>query len=271
MDTSRTNYLQTEQANRLPYAHRITTFIDFLCWTRDVRSLEAGRTGLFLPMEAVLRHISNSKADIDQKRNQSQGRHDARMTQFSDSIVLSYEPSPDAAARALWDAAFVGQVMLRAGFLPRGCMTLGPLYHTDAAMFGGAFLDAHQLEKNVAITPRILVSDPVVDLAHQFLATHPGPESQKSCTRLDADSRRYLHVLSKHWSFLEKERAEERAAKFEGNGITMMFEELCAMLPMRLKQAETAEQCQKIYWMRDYVNAAIEEHGLDLKVTLPSP
>jgi hypothetical protein len=269
MHISNTNWLQTEQANRLPYAHRITTFIDFLCWTRDVRTLEAGQPGLFLPMEAALRHISNSKANIDQKRNQGQGRHDARMTQFSDSIVLSYQPSPDAAARALWDAAFVGQVMLRAGFLPRGGMTIGPLYHTDAAMFGGAFLEAYRLEQEVAINPRILVDDPVTEFAHQFLASHPGPESQQSCTRLDADGRRYVHVLSKHWSFLERERAEEIAGQFQDSGVKMMFDELCRMLPLRLKQADTPKERYKIEWMRDYANDAIKEHGFDLKVTLP--
>jgi hypothetical protein len=250
---------------RIPYPRRLTTFMDILCWTNDVKNLEAGRA-IFTSMEAVQTRIANCKANIDSRGSEGRGRHDARMTAFSDCLALSYEDTSGAAARALADAAFLGHVMLRGGFLPRGAITLGRLYHTDAAMFGGAFLDAFALEQNVAIYPRILISDDVMELARQcpeFQADHH--------TRVDADGHRYVHVLSMNWPFLRKEQIEERAGEHEGSGITHLYEELRAMLPIRFSEGATPEQRRKIEWMRDYVNKSIDEQGLnEQKVVLPS-
>lgn len=251
------------------YPPRITTFIDILGFSRDVRNLEH-RPQLLLPIEAVLRHIANCKRNIDDARGTGTARHDARMTHFSDCVVLSYRPAPDAAARALWDAAFLGQVMLRAGFLPRGAITIGRLWHDDSSVFGQALLDAYEAEQKRAITPRILVGGQLMQLASRFFNEHPGPESEQSCVRDDGDGR-YLHALSKDWSFLHKERAEEQAGKYEFSGIQQMFEELQRMLPLRFQEA-TAREKVKLEWMRDYINRAIEEHELPVtfRVTLPS-
>src|SRR5262245_22957948 len=71
------------------YQRDITTFIDILDFTRDVKSL-SNRIQLLLPIEAVLRHIANCKRNIDHARSKGSGRHDARMTSFSDCVVLSY-------------------------------------------------------------------------------------------------------------------------------------------------------------------------------------
>jgi hypothetical protein len=108
-----------------------------------------------------------------------------------------------------------------------------------------------------------------MELARMFLREHSGPESAHSCIRDDGDGP-YVHILSKEWSFLHREKAEEQAGQYEGSGIQMMFEEMHAMLPLRFKEA-TAKERLKLEWMRDYVNRAIEEHELSatLKVTLP--
>jgi hypothetical protein len=249
----------------LPYPYRITTFIDILGWTSDVKALEAGHP-IFTPMDGVLSRIAKCKADIDRVRNEGRGRHGARMIAFSDCLLLSYDEGPGAAARALADAAFLAHVMLRGGFLPRGAITLGPLYHTDTAVFGGAFLDAYELERKDAINPRILISHDVMELARQCQEFQ-----ENSHTRADDDGRRYVHVLSMNWPFLRKEQAEERAGRYEESGISNLFDELRRMLPIRFARATTAEQRRKIEWMRDYVNKSIEEQALDeQKVVLPT-
>ncbi len=258
-----------DAAEQPTYPKRVTTFIDMLGFTRDVRSLER-RPHLLLPIEAVLRHIANCKRKIDEARARGMGRHDARMTHFSDCVILSYRPEPDAAARALWDAAVLGHVMLRAGFLPRGAITIGRLWHDDNAVFGQAFLDAYETERERVITPRIVVDDPVMELARVFLNDHSGPETEQSCIRDDGEGR-YVHILSKDWSFLRREQAEEQAGKYEFSGVQLMFEEMQAMLPLRFQEATPRERL-KLEWMRDYVNRAVEEHGLPdtLKVVLPT-
>jgi hypothetical protein len=53
--------------------------------------------------------------------------------------------------------------LLRAGFLTRGAVVLGPLCHCDNVVFGPALLSAVEIEENEAVYPRILISDAVVD------------------------------------------------------------------------------------------------------------
>jgi hypothetical protein len=105
-------------------------------------------------------------------------------------------------------------------------------------------LDAYELEREDAINPRILISDDVMELARQC------PEFQEHLhTRADDDGRRYVHVLSMNWPFLTKEWAEERAGKYEGSGISNLFDELRRMLPIRFARATTPQQRSKIEWM----------------------
>src|SRR5262245_42075145 len=103
--------------------------------------------GLYPSIDAVLRHVANCKRDIDRKRQQfGTVKFDHRITQFSDCVLMSYENLPGASLRAIADAAFIGQVILRPGYLPRGAITLAPLVHDDAVVYGSGLIYAYHLE-----------------------------------------------------------------------------------------------------------------------------
>lgn len=251
------------------YGTRLTCFIDLLCFKRDVQQIETN-PALLLSIDAVLRHIWKCKSDIDRKRSNAGSAADARMTSFSDCVVLSYVPTPGAAFRALWDAAFLGHVMLRAGYLPRGAITIGRMYHDDVVVYGGALVEATDLEKHTVITPRILVADSVMVLVREDLVLR-GEDGQESDYVRPSEAGPHVHILGTQWSFLQKEREQEQAGELHGNGILQLFEELKAMLPERFRQAPDDRARQKLLWMRDYVNGALEEHKLPphLRVNLP--
>lgn len=251
------------------YPQRITCFIDVLGFSRDVRLIDA-RPGIFLSMDALLRHICRCKANIDNVRHRGTVNHDARMTYFSDCLVTSYAPSPSAALRALWDAAFLGHVILRPGYLPRGAITLGPLFHDDDIVYGRALVEAVELERDTVKTPRVLITTPVLEFVRKALAEADQTELETSYVRDDGDGP-YVHILGPDWSFLEEERARERAGELHGEGIRELFVELRDVLPVRYKHAPHDGARAKLEWMRDYVNRSIAEHGFgdDLRVTLP--
>jgi hypothetical protein len=80
---------------------------------------------------------------------------------FSDHFVFSV---PDwFGGRILTKASQLIIDLLRAEFLIRGAVVLGPLYHCDNVIFGPALLRAVDIENNETFYPRILVSDAVVD------------------------------------------------------------------------------------------------------------
>lgn len=82
----------------------------------------------------------------------------AVMTQFSDSLVISVED--DRHGRdALNNALFVlTSSLIEFGFLFRGGVAKGDLFHDGSLVFGPAFIDAYELESKTASTPRVILS-----------------------------------------------------------------------------------------------------------------
>lgn len=88
------------------------------------------------------------------------------ITQFSDSLVLSCKA--DDGSTCVLMLEFIAKLMrasFELGFILRGGITLGPLIHEEAGpLFGPAFVEAYSLESKLAVWPRILVDQGVVDL-----------------------------------------------------------------------------------------------------------
>jgi hypothetical protein len=175
------------------YQDRITCFIDILGFSRDVAAIDAN-PALFLSVDAVLRHVSMCKLNIDHARAQAGTSYDARMSCFSDCLVVSYRCEPGAALRALWDAAFLGHVIIRPGYLPRGAMTVGKLYHDDVVVYGSALVEAADLEENVVSTPRIAITDRCMELICADFSREGASDLLEDFIR-DYGSGPFVHVL----------------------------------------------------------------------------
>jgi hypothetical protein len=71
--------------------------------------------------------------------------------------VLSEATTPKGLQYLLFRVTQFALDLLANGFLLRGAIAKGPLYHSSTAVFGPAFLRAHDLEQNIAKFPRIIV------------------------------------------------------------------------------------------------------------------
>ena len=82
-------------------------------------------------------------------------------------------------------------------FLCRGGMSLGLGYATDAVVFGHALLDAHRLEQNVAIVPRIVLSHSVCRLIARQLNSSPDTNPPLTTQILeDSDGQWFVNYLA---------------------------------------------------------------------------
>ena len=250
-----------------PYADRVTTFIDILAFTRDVASLST-RPGLILSIEAVLNRLRNCQSNIDDKRTKGGVRHDARMTCFSDSVVLSYAVQPGAANRALSDAAFIGRILLGGGYLPRGAITIGKLVHTDKIIFGDALIKAAQEEKSSVVTPRIALLPDFHDLVRWEFKDIL---EDKSAFVRDRGDGPFVHILGNRWPFIEQEKRDRAAKNIAGDTVVEMYDEIRLAMPVRCSDAPDERARAKVRWIRDYVNETIAEQNLplDFRVILP--
>ena len=245
------------------YPERIVIYIDILGFSRDVQMIEE-RPGLFLSIQFLLSAIANCKREFDTLRAENEVRFDARMTYVSDALILSCRVERGACRWAISHAAFLGNICVRRGYLPRGLITIGRLIHDDAVLFGAGLIDAYNSERKLVKEPRIAVGARVMEqIRSEFaLAGQIGGEAPFIRNR---GSGYFVHMLGSEWPFLKKMAAEG------GDGVYEMIDELREMLPLRYRNAQDDGQRRKIEWMSEYVNDTIAEQNLPaaLKVVLP--
>ena len=85
------------------------------------------------------------------------------MTQFSDSLLISVDDDIHG-REALQHAIFVlTSNLIEFGFLLRGGVTRGELFHESGLVFGPALIEAYKLENEIACDPRVILSHELSD------------------------------------------------------------------------------------------------------------
>lgn len=237
------------------YRPHLCAFVDILGFSEWVRSISATPEKLrqLLPVLQELKARTITKRHDDDKVC----HHDRKITAFSDSIVISYPVfGPNPTQSICMDLIWLARRLLEQGFLTRGAVAAGNLYHRDGIVFGDAFLEAYRLEREIAIHPRIIVQDEVLE-AGKWLKDAPVFHSQlgdvdepMSCDR-DSDGIRFLNPLKTgFWSvdFLTSPAAFLRTVR-----------------EVILKQYREAEQKRqssalvKLAWMANHFNEALAQ------------
>jgi hypothetical protein len=246
------------------YPERIITFIDLLGFSRDVQAIER-RPGLLLSIDAVLSAIVRCKRDLDARRTSGELDYDARLTQISDAVVVSYRIERGAFGRAISHAAFLGNICVRRGYLPRGIITIGKLVHDADRLYGGGLINAYNAERHDVVDPRIAIDARVIAEFRKEFAQAGQIGRATSFTR-NRGTGDFVHILGPDWPFLKT-----MAAKGD-DAVPEMYNELRQMLPLRYRNAENVAQCAKIEWMSAYVNETIAEQNLpgEWRVILPN-
>lgn len=154
------------------YEEQMTIFLDFLGFSEaSVQSDEAAQ----MQMLTLLTAISSMRSEFSDKSDPDTGstraiRLNPTITTFSDHIVASYpigrlSGNGDESAKlslAYFSAtqliAKIAAAALPFGFLIRGGLSYGKLYHSSGVVFGAAMIEAYNLESKSAIYPRVVVS-----------------------------------------------------------------------------------------------------------------
>ncbi|ATS38793.1 MULTISPECIES: hypothetical protein [Xanthomonas] len=177
----------------LSYEKRFILFLDFLGFKQIIQETTADPKHISAVIDAI---------DIINEMGGKNGLHKSKMvTQFSDSIVISYRCDERSAAFDLVsEIGFALVRLIERGFLVRGAVAIGDLIHTEKYLLGPAMVEAYDLESKHAISPRVLVSQGLLDVARDAPASHhDGEEEAKyiaSYLKKDTDGRYYIDYLS---------------------------------------------------------------------------
>lgn len=149
------------------YEKRLVGFIDILGFKQHTE--DAQRNNNIKPIKKCLDIIYQL---LEEHYNEQQIQ-DVRVTTFSDSIIFSV--SLDKANLDNLFFSLLPLVWLQADMLMshkvlmRGGLVYGNIHHNDKMVFGTAVNRAYELESKIAIYPRIIIDNSVLDF---FNATH---------------------------------------------------------------------------------------------------
>ena len=183
--------------DRIDYEDRLVAFIDVLGFSELVQASEtdaAARSriaGLVTADKLFVRFDDTFLLGID-----------GRGAFFSDTFILSMAPD-----RVIYLVRSIGQLyryLLPRGFLCRGAIVAGSLYHRERVIVGPALVKAHQLERSAAIYPRIILDDTAMerwrfDFRDEPESRPPYPHLEALVKR-DRDGLWFLDIFNPLWS-----------------------------------------------------------------------
>jgi len=88
----------------------------------------------------------------------------AKVTQFSDSILLAHPYDRDKFTDVVENVANLQRTLLEDGILSRGGLSYGKHFSDEEFIFSHALIRAYKIEQERAIFPRVVVDDDLLDL-----------------------------------------------------------------------------------------------------------
>jgi hypothetical protein len=113
----------------------------------------------------------------------------AKVTQFSDSIILALPYNPAEFSAVVDRVAILQQALLQDGILSRGGLSYGKHYSDEEFIFSDALIRAYKIERDRALFPRVVVDDDLLDLLS------PLPDNPKPALVREADGACFVDYL----------------------------------------------------------------------------
>ena len=174
------------------YERRLILFIDFLGFKEVVASTERDPVGLGRLLAALDDIGTLGEASIFKSQ---------RVTQFSDSVVMSYRVTERSGVFWMINAIALTVISLaERGFLLRGAVTVGDLHHNSRHIVGPAMVNAYEMESKVACHPRVIIDPAVIRLARNRRNEDHTPDEEEAFVRdfmaEDADGHLFIDYIS---------------------------------------------------------------------------
>ena len=144
--------------------------------------------------------------EFAQEQNKAEFNRSVRVTQFSDSLVISFKINEESQVfYILLNILHLTIQAIGIGFFIRGGITVGLVTHTKKAVFGPAMVEAYRLESQKAKFPRVLLSEEIFKIAAKYPSSHGSHEELKYIEQLvkqDDDGLWYLDFFEPAFSEL---------------------------------------------------------------------
>lgn len=249
----------TEAVASESYGDRVVGFVDVLGFADLVRRAHN---------DPVLRaRIVDALDKVRTTAAPGDGATGLRTQNFSDSLILSADNSPDGLWHLLLslDALAIG--LLDIGVLIRGGVTIGGMHQDERVVFGVGVNEAYRLESAVAKVPRVVLGARAIDAAKRYAQDHEIWETYRNSRLLrDADGVWFLNYLTQFGIFNRQDpsNAGMTAHPMAAAGLSLRN-------IIQAKVDDTLDQPEvyaKIEWLARYWNAEVASPRADGKSPL---
>ena len=191
------NDLFFKQHPELEFGPRFLAYFDILGWSDLIRSKRG--TDVADKIIGAILQLKNARQLISEGQEMAAGGvvdfgRTLTASFFSDSMLYSCAAEPNEAAWLTDRVRLMCRWLLSEGLYTRGAVVVGDLHHEpDGTILGRALIEAHEIERDVAKYPRLIVTD----AASGLLASAGEPtQTLGPFVRTDSDGLAYLDIFS---------------------------------------------------------------------------
>lgn len=152
----------------LKYEQKIVAFLDVLGWREIVKLSTSSQNDIIKMLGKTLAIFKSTENFYNSLKGMLPNNHgwpgNPVVTQFSDSIVISVSDDQHGQSALINALYLLTSNLIQYGFLIRGAIVRGGIYHNDGIIFGQGLIDAYELEKKSCF-PRIILSE---ELANEW-------------------------------------------------------------------------------------------------------
>lgn len=177
-------------------------------------------------------------------------------SQFSDSLIVSAPYTDEGIVHAVHFSSLLASELFMNGIWCRGAIVSGTMHHKGNVAFGQALIDAVEMESQLAVYPRILISEGVAD---KFITTKNAhlPKWRKVGTsayfRRDFDHLLHLDIFSCKMFVPPKTGTIKDALKVVNRYVLERIDVAENLGVMKIQS--------KLFWISAYLRYAEELHG----------
>jgi len=150
-------------------------------------------------------------------------------------------------AFCLWAVQDYQLEMALNGFFVRGGFTIGSLFMDEITAYGKALIDAYSIESNIAVEPRIVLSEEALSLvkSHTEFYSEPHLSPQNSQISVDTDGKGFVNYL-------------QRLEYCNDDSLCIDIDKLIthkeSVMKAALSNVSNTKVWQKYYWLCNYHN-----------------
>lgn len=245
----------------MSYETRVVAFIDILGFknsvdksNNDKNEFERILNTLTELKDFFIRPKNNYEIEADRKLGA-----DTQILQVSDSLIISRLIQEQGGIYyMLSDCAFAIHLLISNGYLCKGAIRFGKMYHKETTLFGQAYVDAYLAEEDEKL-PIVKFDKDLFEIVKHF----PGPANKgfekwevdfimKNCKQLE-NGEYYLDYFTDY---------DDRVGGGEGTA-SIHYSKLREIIIDGLKLPKESSAYNKYIWARDQFNLTAKNYQLD--------